>query len=125
MLRYVYGYPAKVGMILIHNLRSLMNKIEHLLVCLSEECSEVIKLVDKSLRFGIESDYLGDLKGTNKQEIIKELNDIQSVIELLNDNGIDLQPNSLDEQEIAIEKKKTKVLRYMEYAKSIGTLRED
>jgi hypothetical protein len=100
-----------------------MNRIEHLLVCLSEECSEVIKLVDKSLRFGVESDYFGDLRGTNKQEIIKELNDIEGILELLKDNGIDLRPNGLDKEEI--EKKKTKVLKYIEYAKSTGTLRED
>jgi hypothetical protein len=45
-----------------------MNRTEHLLVCLAEECGEVIQSVGKALRFGLDHGY-SDRTTTNAQDI--------------------------------------------------------
>ena len=50
-----------------------MNRTEHLLACLAEECAEVAQAVGKALRFGLDDGYPGtDRK--NADDIAKELN---------------------------------------------------
>lgn len=94
-----------------------MNANEHLLQCLSEECSEVAHRVSKALRFG-----LGDIQSgqelNNAQRIRQELNDLQAVIELLDDSGVISKTPCTD----AITAKKLKVAKYMEHARSNGAI---
>ena len=96
-----------------------MNKIEHLLTCLLEECSEIQKATAKALRFGLD-DHAPDSDSTNAEDIAAEIIDLISVIELLKEEKIIL--NSQDPQQL-IEKKKEKINFYMEYAKKRGTLK--
>ena len=93
-----------------------MTDEEHLLACLSEECAEVIKNVNKALRFGLGDKHPG--KAENNRELIEhELNDLYGVVELL---GEYLVYFSRDDRQI--QAKKEKVRHYMKYARAIGTI---
>jgi hypothetical protein len=98
---------------------AMINKTEHLMIVLSEECAELSKEVSKALRFGLNDREPGqDL--TNREKIINEFNDLFSVMNMLKDYGV------FEDKELltisAIEGKKNKVLKYMEYAESVGKL---
>lgn len=97
-----------------------MTAKEYLLVCLSEECSEVSQEVGKALRFGIEHNWPGDKNtGTNAQRIEKELTDLMAVYELLITEGVFPRGGfSIG----AIEAKKEKVRHFMDYSREKGTL---
>lgn len=97
-----------------------MNRIEHLLTCVSEECAEITQAVDKALRFGLD-DGSPDKTTTNAEDIVKELHDLIGVIELLDEAGAIPYVHSIDTQK-AIDNKKAKVEKYLEYSKSRGTL---
>lgn len=92
-----------------------MNKQEHLLACLAEECAEIQQAVGKALRFGINNDYR---ETTPAEDIARECCDLLAVIELLEEAGI-IKKAATNE---AIQRKKEKVKAYMEYAKNYGTL---
>lgn len=94
-----------------------MNIEEHLLTIMAEECGEVAGQISKALRFGM--DEQRDLPTSNRERINGEWNDVLAMVELLKENKIiDLQPDPK-----LIEAKKQKVKRYMEYSKSLGTLK--
>jgi len=93
-----------------------MNKIEYLLVCLTEECAEIIKDTDKALRFGLNDSHPCE-KGTNHERIENEINDLLGVFELLHESGIEFKVDIKK-----IDKKKEKVLKYMNYAIEKGIL---
>ena len=97
-----------------------MTKQEHLLTCLSEEASEVIKDISKSLRFGLE-DLNPSNNKVNKEAIRQEIIDFLAVAEMLVNEGI---IDSFTEVEDMYEKeeKKQKVLKYIDYAKRKGTI---
>ena len=93
-----------------------MNRIEHLLTILSEECAEVIQNVSKALRFGLEDKYEST---TNAENITKELADLFGVIDMLKNEGIIKMPMLYD-----ILEKQKKVEKYLKYSKSVNTLDE-
>lgn len=97
-----------------------MNINEHILTCISEECSEIIKDISKALRFGID-DINPETKQTNRLAIAKELNDLIAVVELAIENYDLLDANVIDGF-VSKELKKRKVLNWMEYAKTKGTI---
>ena len=96
-----------------------MNRQEHLLVILSEECAELSKEASKALRFGL-NDHEPEKIETNAQRIVAEFNDLFAIIGMLKDIG------SLDEKELvnikSIEAKKKKVEKWLNYSQSVGTL---
>lgn len=94
-----------------------MTKIEYLLQCLSEECAEVIQACSKANRFGLDSTYRGP---SNLELLNGEISDLLGVIEILKEYGIDINSNDIE----AINLKKEKVQRFMEYSKNIGILTE-
>lgn len=94
-----------------------MNKIEHLLTCLMEECAEVQQAASKALRFGLD-DGAPDSITTNADDITGECNDLIAIIEMLEEENIIIKKDHAK----AIEQKKMKVRKYMEYARSRGTL---
>ena len=96
-----------------------MDKTEHLLTCLAEECAEIQQAVTKALRFGVDDGH-PEKSTTNAQDIAKECVDIVAVIEMLEDEGILEKVGTMR----ALNEKKIKVLHYMEYAKQRGTLSE-
>jgi len=52
-----------------------LNRQEHLLVIVAEECAEIQHAIAKALRFGLE--------GTNAQQIHKEFNDLLAALRML------------------------------------------
>lgn len=95
-----------------------MNVSEHLLTCLAEEGGEIALAAHKALRFGIDDGYPGTDR-TNRCDIVQEVNDLLGVIELLSEHGITL--DGLFDRS-AIEAKKAKVRKYMDYAAERGCL---
>jgi hypothetical protein len=96
-----------------------MNRIEHLLVCVTEECAEIAQAADKALRFGLE-DGSPERQSTNAEDIVKEYSDLVALIRMLFEEGV-LKDYNMERQ---IEMKREKVNKYMEYAKQQGTLQD-
>lgn len=96
-----------------------MNRQEHLLTILSEECGEIAKEISKGLRFGLD-DHHPTQVGTNAEKINLEYNDLVAVFEMLNDEGI--LEVKLDPE--LIKRKKERVEKYLLYAKERGTLKD-
>ncbi len=94
-----------------------MTKLEHLLVCLNEECLEVGKAVTKALRFGLEDKHS---TSTNRQDIIQEITELYGVIELLEEEGLNLEAIG---DRMFINMKKEKVKKYMKYAEDRGMIK--
>jgi len=92
-----------------------MNRREHLFTILSEECSEVIHAVCKTLRFG--PDEGRDIDRTNLQRLKEEFNQMLAVADMLSNEGVDLR----DDLEVQ-QKKKDKVEEYLKYSVECGTL---
>ena len=95
-----------------------MNKTEHLLTCLIEECAEIQKVASKALRFGLD-DHAPDSDSTNAEDIITEIYDLLAIIEMLKEEKIIYD---LPDTKELIKQKKDKVTKYMDYAKNRGTL---
>lgn len=95
-----------------------MNKKEHLLTCLTEECAEVIQVTDKALRFGLDNGYPDDLH-LNRYNLVKEYIEITAVMDLLYANGV---VERLPNEEEIFKGKQERVLHYMEYARKCGTI---
>lgn len=97
-----------------------MNRIEHLLDILGEECNEVAVRCSKAMRFGLQEIQPGQ-ELTNAQRIMIEVNDVYAMLAMLNDAGvIDPEPNLK-----AIEDKVFKVEKFLLYSKECGTLDGD
>jgi NTP pyrophosphatase (non-canonical NTP hydrolase) len=97
-----------------------MNRTEHLLACLAEECTEVAKECTKAMRFGLEDNYDGT---TPAEKIVHELVDILAVYHILVESGALKNPwENMDEFEQTVDIKCKKVEHYMEYARARGTL---
>lgn len=93
-----------------------MNRTEHLLVKLTEECSEVIKDVSKALIFGLD-DFEPNQDLKNSEKITNELADIIGVMEMLIEERVISPP-----KKEAINAKKVKVEKYIKYATDLGAL---
>lgn len=94
-----------------------MNKNEHLLTILSEECNEVAQRVSKALRFGLEEIQSEQLL-TNAERITIELEDLFALMEMCRDAN--LIPGL---QSKRIHAKKAKVNKYLSYSLECGTLK--
>lgn len=91
-----------------------MNRREHLLVILGEECAEVIQDAAKALRFGLDEGR--DIEVTNAERLKTEVNQLLAVIEMLDEEGVDLRDDFIVQR-----KKREKVEEYLEYSKQCGT----
>ena len=94
-----------------------MNRKEHLLTILSEECIEIAKEISKALRFGLE-DHHPTQVGTNSKKINDEYNDLLGVMQMLINEGhlkIEVDP-------LKIQAKMEKVEKYLKYSEEHGTL---
>lgn len=94
-----------------------MNKTEHLLACLIEECAEIQKAATKALRFGLNDRYK---ETTPAEDIAHECCDLIAVIELLEEAGLIEKTGTIQ----AIEQKKARISLYMDYSRERGTLSE-
>ena len=96
----------------------IMYKAEYLLSCIAEEGGEITQVACKCLRFGV-LDSAPDSILTNEQQLVKEVNDLLAVVEMLEDEGYNLSGVGNRED---IENKKDKVHRFMRYSRQAGTL---
>lgn len=64
-----------------------MNRTEHLLSCLAEECAEVSQRVSKALRFGLDEVQPGQPL-RNSDRIEEELRDLFAVASILASEGV-------------------------------------
>ena len=97
-----------------------MDRREHLLTCLAEECAEVGQRVAKALRFGLAEVQAGQTL-TNRQRIAEEYRDLVAVANILVEEGI------LAVQEMAVlqkdvDAKRAKIERFMEISRREGVL---
>lgn len=60
-----------------------MNRLQHLLACLGEECGEVQQMVGKSLRFGLDSHHPKDPSMTNLVLLLNEVNDLNTIVGMI------------------------------------------
>jgi len=97
-----------------------MNRKEHLLSCLAEECCEVGQRVSKALRFGLAEVQTGQPLN-NAERIAEELRDLWSVALMLSDEGYlglaDLWPTA--EQ---TRTKRQKIEKFMAISRDQGVL---
>lgn len=91
-----------------------MNRQEHLLSILAEECNEVAQRAIKALRFGI-AEIQENQDYANSERIRIEFSDLCAVYEM-----IGLNPPS----RFLIEEKKNKVESFLKYSKECGTLKD-
>ena len=96
-----------------------MNRREHLLACLAEECDEVGQRVMKALRFGLNEVQSGQAL-TNAERIAEELKDLFAVSTILQAENVlpsPCQPSA--EQALA---KLEKIERFMGISRREGVL---
>ena len=98
-----------------------MDLKEHLFVCLMEECAEVQQAVAKGLRFGFDDHHPDRPEETNELEVLTEVNQLLTVIELLEENGF-LQKLSESDKTRIKERKRAKLKEYMAYSQEKGRL---
>jgi len=97
-----------------------MTENEHILTTLGEEGVEISKEVSKALRFGLDDIDPRDPQGpSNKGKIIDEINDLLGVVDLLVERGILPTWWFSKHQQSA---KREKVLKFIEIARSKGTI---
>jgi NTP pyrophosphatase (non-canonical NTP hydrolase) len=95
-----------------------VNRTEHLLECLSEECSEVGQRVSKALRFGLE-EVQADQPLRNMDRITEELMDVICVAHILAAEGIINFPFV---ERLDIEAKRNKIEKFMAISREQGVL---
>jgi len=95
----------------------MINKTQHLLICLAEECAEVQQRVTKILRFGIGEIQPGQ-ELDNGTRLTAEVTDLLAVLELLYAEGVPVFGGTTQD----LKAKKEKVLHFMEYARECGEL---
>lgn len=98
-----------------------MNKKEYLLTQLASDCMGVALRVTKALHFGLDEVQPGQ-PFNNYARLMVEVYDMMGSLSLLQDEGI-LKVETDQLSEDAIEVKKIKILKYLDYAdKHCGTL---
>jgi len=95
----------------------MKTRIDHLLACVGEECGEIQQIIGKSIRFGL-FDCHPVTKEVNLDALEREIHDLIAVYELL--RGCVGGNRAL--RDTLLEKKKKRVLHYMEYARERGEL---
>lgn len=94
-----------------------MNSIEHIVACVAEEGNEVGQACMKILRFALQGNYPDGT--SNIEALVRELNDLQGAVELLQDYGVELPGLG---NRVAVEAKKKKILDHMKLARERGAL---
>ena len=98
-----------------------MNRTEHLLTTLGEEGVEVAQRCTKALRFGLTEVQPGqDLN--NAQRIRGEFIDLLAVMRMLVEEGA-IEPVT-DADLPAMEAKRQKVEKFLDYSRAMGTLND-
>ena len=99
-----------------------MNRTEHLLTCLAEECAEVAQRVSKALRFGVDERQEGQ-NADNAERIRLEMYDLLAVYLIAASEDI-LPPLHLDAELLndVTRRKREKIERFMSISREQGVL---
>lgn len=98
-----------------------MNKKEYLLTCLLDDLSDVQKSVSKALKFGLDD----KLEGATNLEIIEyDLLDVSVILDMLEEEGVNIDTLPLKEYDELAKDKRQKLSRWMDYSKERGALIE-
>ena len=95
-----------------------MDITEYLITMVMEECAEITQAASKGLRFGLDDGYPGSER-TNRDDLVKEVNDLLGVLQLLEEYGVDL-PGIGDQGQVADKKRRIK--EYLKYSQQQGCL---
>lgn len=99
-----------------------MNREEHLLCIVGEECAEIAKEVSKALRFGMEEVEPGGTE-TNAERIQSEYCDLMAAMQMLGEcNKAIYKGWDAPRLEKHLKDKKAKVEKYLKYSAMRGTL---
>jgi hypothetical protein len=99
-----------------------MNRKEHLLLIVSEECNETAQRISKGLRFGVTEVQPGQLLD-NADRLLGEYYDLVAAMEMLYEGGI-IKNWSPERQEMHKAAKKMQVEKFLLHSKNNGTLEE-
>ena len=91
-----------------------MNRLNHLVACLGEECGEVVQVVGKAQRFGL-FDHHPKRQATNWVLLRQEVHDTIAVFEMLCDE-LD-RVSDIDRK--LIDRKKRRVEKHLLYAENV------
>lgn len=100
-----------------------MNRQEHLLTIMAEECVEIAQRISKALRFGL-AEIQPDQELSNAARIRREFCDLWAVAQMVEEeSGHHVRPhfNSNSDQR-AMREKMDKVERFLELSRREGTL---
>lgn len=97
-----------------------MNRKEHLLTILAEECNEVAQRTSKALRFSLEEIQPGQ-NMTNADRILQELYDLLAMVEMCQDEG-HIPRWGTDRVVFQMTAKKHKVENHLTISKDNGAL---
>jgi hypothetical protein len=99
-----------------------MNRTEHLLSCLAEECAEVSQRVSKALRFGLDERQEGQ-PDDNAERIRLEMYDLIAVYLIAETEGL-LPPLHLDGEirNMIVKRKRAKIEKFMAISRDQGVL---
>ena len=89
-----------------------MNRTDHLLWILAEECAEVAQRASKAARFSLK-EAQPDQPYTNAERIMHEYTDLMAAIEMLIDEGHLKFPGDIFQR---VEKKKAQVEKFLPVA---------
>lgn len=95
-----------------------MNIVEHLFLCAAEEGGEITQAAGKAGRFGA-FDVPPSGGVPNNEYLVREVNDLLGVLEMLQEQGIPLIGIG---DRSAIEAKKEKLRTFISYAIGLGTV---
>jgi hypothetical protein len=98
----------------------MMNENQYLLIKLAEECAEVAQRAIKQVQFGKNEIEPGQ-NLTNGRRLLLELNDLQSLVEILEDED-EIPTQSYMDWKLARQEKRDKIDKYKQYSRKLGLL---
>jgi len=95
-----------------------MNRVDHLLWTLAEECAEVAQRASKAARFGLEEVQPGQ-EFTNAERLMHEYADLIGIMDVLVRDGIITFPHDFNER---VRNKRDRFDKFLERSKEHGRL---
>lgn len=97
---------------------------QYYLLKLIEECAEVSQRASKSMQFGPE-EIQKDQQKTNATRLRDEVEDLLTIIAILENNTDDLPELEFTESITRVVEKTEKVMKYLKYSQGLGMVEND
>lgn len=95
-----------------------MNRVDHLLWNVAEECAEVAQRASKAARFSVNEIQTGQ-PFSNGERMLHEYADLVAIMELLVEEGVLDAPKDFEDR---VQAKKDRFNKFLERSKQYGTL---